>query len=74
MNAHGSGINPNLSVRYVAPITPYDTTFAVDYRRVDFTVIESNIKPLDINGNYESIGFTLRQPVFRTRLMNSPWR
>jgi hemolysin activation/secretion protein len=65
-NAHGSGINPNLNVRYVAPVTPYDTTFAVEYRRVDFTVIESSVKPLDINGKFESIGFTLRQPIFRT--------
>lgn len=66
VNAHGSGVNPNLNVHYVVPITPYDTTFAVDYRRTDFTVIESNVKPLAINGKFESIGFTLRQPVFRT--------
>ena len=65
-NAHGDGIKPNLNVSYVVPFTPYDTTFAVDYRRVDFTVIESSVKPLDINGKFEAIGFTLRQPVFRT--------
>jgi hemolysin activation/secretion protein len=67
VNAHGSGVNPNLNVRYLVPITPYDTTFAVDYRRTDFTVIESSVKPLDITGKYESIGFTLRQPIFRTQ-------
>ena len=65
-NVHGSGVNPNLNVSYVAPVTPYDTTFAIDYRRVDFTAIESAVKPLDITGKYESIGLTLRQPVFRT--------
>ncbi|HXT67925.1 MAG TPA: ShlB/FhaC/HecB family hemolysin secretion/activation protein [Nitrospiraceae bacterium] len=65
-NAHGSGIIPNLNVNYVIPFTPYDTTFAVDYRRTDFTVIDSNVKALDINGKFELIGFTLRQPVFRT--------
>jgi len=65
-NAHGIGVNPNLNVRYVAPVTPYDTTFAVDYRRVDFTVIESSVKPLDITGKFESIGFTIRQPILRT--------
>jgi len=65
-NAHGSGINPNLNVSYVVPFTTFGTTFAVDYRRVDFTVIESSVKPLDIEGKFESIGFTLRQPVFRT--------
>lgn len=66
VNAHGSGINPNLSVHYAIPFTPYDTTFAIDYRRTDFTVIDSNVKALDINGKFESIGFTFRQPVFRT--------
>ena len=65
-NAHGSGINPNLNVNYVIPFTPYDTTFAVDYRRTDFTVIDSSVKALDINGKFESIGLTFRQPVFRT--------
>jgi len=66
VNAHGSGINPNLNVHYAIPFTPYDTTFAVDYRRTDFTVIDSNVKALDINGKFESLGFTFRQPVFRT--------
>ena len=66
VNAHGSGINPNLNVNYVIPFTPYDTTFAVDYRRTDFTVIDSSVKALDINGKFEAIGFILRQPVFRT--------
>jgi hemolysin activation/secretion protein len=65
-NAHGSGINPNLNVNYVIPFTPYDTTFAVDYRRTDFTVIDSAVKALDIDGKFESIGLTFRQPVFRT--------
>jgi hemolysin activation/secretion protein len=66
VNAHGSGINPNLNVNYAIPFTPYDTTFAVDYRRTDFTVIDSKVKALDINGKFESLGFTFRQPIFRT--------
>ena len=65
-NAHGSGINPNLNVNYVAPITPYDTTFSVDYRKLDFTAIENSFKPLDITGKLQSFAFTLRQPVLRT--------
>jgi hemolysin activation/secretion protein len=65
-NARGSGINPNLNVNYVIPFTPYDTTFAVDYRRTDFTVIDSAVKALDIDGKFESIGLTFRQPVIRT--------
>ena len=65
-NAHGSGINPNLNVNYVVPITPYDTTFGVEYRKLDFTAIGSSFKPLDITGKLQSFGFTLRQPVLRT--------
>ncbi|MDN5940835.1 MAG: BamA/TamA family outer membrane protein [Nitrospira sp.] len=65
-NAHGLGVHPNLLARYVVPVTPYDTTFAADYRRVDFNVIESTVKPLNITGEFESIGFTLRQPVVRS--------
>jgi hemolysin activation/secretion protein len=65
-NAHGSGINPNLNVSYVAPITPYDTTLGFDYRKLDFTAIQSSFKPLDITGKLQSFGFTLRQPVLRS--------
>jgi hemolysin activation/secretion protein len=65
-NAHGSGINPNLNVSYVAPITPYDTTVGFDYRKLDFTAIQSSFKPLDITGKLQSFGFTLRQPVLRS--------
>ena len=67
VNAHGSGINPNLNVSYVAPITPYDTTFGFDYRNMEFTAIGSSFKPLDITGKLQSYGFTLRQPVIRTQ-------
>jgi len=65
-NAHGSGINPNLNVNYLIPITPYDTTFGFDYRKLDFSTIQSSFKPLDITGKLQSFGFTLRQPVLRS--------
>jgi hemolysin activation/secretion protein len=65
-NAHGSGINPNLNVNYVVPVTPYDTTFGFDYRKLDFTAIQSSFKPLDITAKLQSFGFTLRQPVLRS--------
>ena len=73
-NAHGSGINPNLNVSYVVPFTPYDTTFAVDYRRVDFTVIESSVKPLDIKASSNRLGLPSGSPSSVRRLRNSPWR
>ena len=65
-NAHGSGINPNLSVNYVVPITPYDTTFGFDYRKLDFTAIQSSFKPLDITGKLQTFAFTLRQPILQS--------
>src|SRR5262245_37797563 len=53
VNAHGSGINPNLNVNYVIPITPYDTTFGFDYRKLDFSTIQSSFKQMDINGKLQ---------------------
>lgn len=60
------GINPNLYVNYALPLTAYDTTLSVEYRRVDFNVIEQEFEPLDIQSKFEQIGFTLRQPIYRT--------
>ncbi len=60
------GINPNLWVNYAIPFTRYDTTFAVEYRLVNFQVIPEEFEPLDINSEFEQLGFTIRQPIFRT--------
>ena len=60
------GVNPLVDVRYSIPFTPWDTTFTGQYRRNDFTVVESTFKPLDIESETEVVTLSLRQPVFRT--------
>lgn len=60
------GIQPNLSVTYALPVTPWDTALSFEYRKVDFQVIEEDFVPLDIQSKFELIGFGLRQPVYRT--------
>jgi hemolysin activation/secretion protein len=60
------GVNPNLFVNYALPLNAYDTTLSVEYRKVDFKLIEEEFAPLDIESKFELLGFTLRQPIIRT--------
>ena len=60
------GVNPIISTSYSLPLNRYDTTFIASYRRNDFFVVENPFRFLDLNGESEIIGFTLRQPIYRT--------
>jgi hemolysin activation/secretion protein len=60
------GVNPIIDVAYTLPLNRYDTTFTASYRRNDFIVVESQFRALDLNSTSEIIGFTLRQPLYRT--------
>jgi hemolysin activation/secretion protein len=60
------GLDPLLDVGYTIPFTARDTTFAILYRRNDFTVVEEPFAPLDIRSNTEIYTLALRQPVYRT--------
>jgi len=53
-------------VNYALPLNAYDTTISVEYRRLDFNVITDDFLPLDIQSKFELLGFTLRQPIYRT--------
>ena len=61
-----TGVLPLINVSYVLPITAYDTTLAVAYRRSDFEVVTEPFKALDIEGHTEIFSVTLQQPVYRT--------
>jgi len=61
-----SGVNPLIYTSYSIPLTKWDTTLMVEYRRNDFTVKESPFGPLDITSQTEIIGLTLRQPIYRS--------
>lgn len=61
-----SGINPIIDTKYAVPINRYDTTISAQYRRFDFTVEEEQFQPLDIQNNAQIMGFSIRQPLYRT--------
>jgi hemolysin activation/secretion protein len=60
------GLNPLLEFGYALPFTASDTTFAVQYRRNDLTVIEQPFTPLNVQSNSDIYTVSLRQPVYRT--------
>jgi hemolysin activation/secretion protein len=60
------GVIPLIDTSYTLPLTRYDTTFFVGYRRNDFTVVESTFKDLDIQSQSEIFTFTLRHPLYKT--------
>jgi len=60
------GVNPIVDTSYSLPLNRYDTTFIASYRRNDFLVVDNAFRFLDLNANTEIIGFTLRQPIYRT--------
>jgi hemolysin activation/secretion protein len=61
------GLNPLLDFAYAIPFTARDTTFAIQYRRNDLTVVEEPFAPLDIQSNSEIYTVALRQPVYAGR-------
>lgn len=60
------GVHPIIDVSYTVPLNRYDTTLTASYRRNEFAVISSEFRPLNLNSESEVIGFTLRQPLYRT--------
>ena len=60
------GANPIIDTSYSLPLNRYDTTIIASYRRNDFLVVDDAFRSLDLNANTEIIGFTLRQPIYRT--------
>jgi hemolysin activation/secretion protein len=60
------GVNPIVDTSYSLPLNRYDTTFIASYRRNDFLVVDDAFRFLDLNAKAEIIGFTLRQPIYRT--------
>jgi len=60
------GVNPIVDTSYALPLNRYDTTFIASYRRNDFLVVTDPFRSLDLNAESEIIGFTVRQPLYRT--------
>lgn len=60
------GVNPIIDTSYSLPLNAYETTLTAYYRRNAFLVVENPFRTLDLNVDSEIIGFTLRQPLYRT--------
>ena len=60
------GLNPMIDAWYQVPLTVYDTSLFIRYRRNDFDVVDPTFKPLDIVNNSVSYEATLRQSVYRS--------
>jgi hemolysin activation/secretion protein len=60
------GVNPIVDTSYSLPLNRYDTTFIASYRRNDSLVVAAPFRSLNLNAESEIIGFTLRQPIYRT--------
>jgi hemolysin activation/secretion protein len=63
---HSSGIHVQIDANYIVPLTVYDTTLGVRYRRNTFTVIQPQFQGLDVDSSSEAYSVTLRQPLVRT--------
>jgi hemolysin activation/secretion protein len=60
------GVHPIIDVAYTLPLNRYDTTFTAFYRRNNFVVVSDEFRFLDLTSELEIIGFTVRQPLYRT--------
>ncbi|MEL7038212.1 MAG: ShlB/FhaC/HecB family hemolysin secretion/activation protein [Cyanobacteria bacterium J06592_8] len=53
-------------INYTFPFNPYNGTIRFDYYGTDSEVIESPFDRLDITGDSDRFGLTIRQPVYQT--------
>jgi hemolysin activation/secretion protein len=60
------GVNPLLDTSYSVPLTPWDTTLQLQYRKNDFNVVSSAFKQLDIESQSQIFKISLRQPLYHT--------
>ena len=60
------GVDPELTARYILPLTARNTTAMVEYRRNDFRVVDPAFEALDIRSESEVLGITLRHPLYKT--------
>lgn len=61
------GLDPLLDFKYSLPVTAYDTTLSLQYRKNTFVTIEAPFKDdLEIKSKSDIYTLALRQPVYRT--------
>ncbi len=60
------GVYPLLDTKYAVPLTKWDTTLELQYRKNDFNVVSSAFKQLDIESESQIFKVSLRQPLYHT--------
>ena len=60
------GLNPQIDAWYLLPVTVYDTTLLLRYRKNDYAVIDEIFDPLDTRSESDIYEITLRHPLVRT--------
>jgi hemolysin activation/secretion protein len=60
------GLNPQIDVWYLLPVTVHDTTVLVRYRKNHYAVIDEIFEPLDTRSESDIYEITLRHPLVRT--------
>ena len=60
------GVFPEFDVSYILPVTAYDTTLGLHYRKYNFEVVEEPFKDLNIEGKSDIASIALRHPLYRT--------
>lgn len=60
------GLNPQIDVWYLLPVTVHDTTLLLRYRKNDYAVIDEIFDPLDTRSESDIYEITLRRPLVRT--------
>lgn len=60
------GLNPQIDAWYLLPVTVYDTTLLLRYRRNDYAVIDEIFDPLDTRSESDIYEITVRHPLVRT--------
>ena len=60
------GVDPLINTNYSVPLTPWDTTLELQYRKNDFNVVSSAFRQLDIESKSQIFHVSLRQPLYRT--------
>jgi hemolysin activation/secretion protein len=60
------GLNPQIDVWYLLPVTVWNTALLLRYRKNDYAVIDEIFDPLDTRSESDIYEITLRQPLVRT--------
>jgi hemolysin activation/secretion protein len=61
-----SGVEPIIDARYTIPLNARDTTLTVEFRKDDYSLIDSDFQTLDIKSKSDIYSLTVRHPVYRT--------